>query len=1801
MSVTLTKIPNPLQPEIRIIETLDYIEGQRLNYYLNDLPLHDTEISFVIAVNGKIISRPHTEIIIYDDDIISVCAKTEITLSAQIAALVASAYIKGSLVYAIVYAAVFVSAMFVIAYGMNALMSALAPDSDTAGSSDYSGSGQTYGWGDLRQTITEGTSIQYLFGTNKISGHVINQFLTISGNKETINILFGLCDHQVDSITDIRINDQPYTYYKDIVVYADRVGTLNDAPIDGFSELVGQNDVGSKLSYNSPVTQQTDGNAVEKLIIFLTAPNGFYYTNDQGGLDGRTATFDVEYRIIGAPSYTLHSHEIFSGATTETQRKSVIIDDTTPGQYEIKITRTNGAETSFRGNSDIYFTSVQEIIKKELIYPGLAKYAIKALATDQLSGSMPALSCLVERSTVRVFDYDLATPAWADKRATNPAWICYSLLITYAGLDKDCVIWDDFSAWADYCDEDVDGAFRFIVNTSVYTGNFWGQLQQIAKLGHAVVIRRGVKYGAFVDKQDSIISHLFTMGNIVKGSFDLQFLAKKDRANAVEIEYTDPARDYTRQVVTIHTNGFLTTSEVVLPARVSIKASISQAQAIREGVFSINSNIYMNRVVTFDAFVDSFACTIGDLFYFQHENVNYQGSNTGGMIKTAGNDDGFGNPFVQLDTPIEIETSISYRVMVRLVNSSNEEEFVEKIVNNTSGSTDVLTLTTPWDTVPDDFAIFLFGTATTYKKPYRIISIDRKDDFVRTISGLQYVDEIYTDNSSTIIVEPPWEIHKQVAVQVLLHEFLIYQKNGQFASNIQVTWHNGYMNTGSNWAIWLEDLTAGTSPTKIATVHENMYTITAPLVVGSGYKIYVAVDGEGAVDTGGNTQTITMQGQLAPPASVLNFSGSWDAMKRQVHFTWTANSELDLNHYEIREGSVWATGIVVARPTTNFNSIFIDEGVSETKTYKIKAVDTSGIYSDTESSIGVSINTSDCPLTIPGDLAVSSNVTQVFGGGTVVTMLATWNGAAEVSAEWHHYDILLENTAAGSFSSFSTANRQFQWEVMPNKEYGVSVRAVDRSGNHTNWATQVLHTTAIDEIAPAIPTWPATGFAISGFKMVGLSWNDNTEYDFSHYILERSTVSNFASDITVLGNISASFYPDSAGLDVTTTYYYRLKSVDTSGNASEYSVIKSATTGQIGGNDLAADSIIASHIQTFDLTAISAKITGILKAGKIQSNNYSTTAGVEIDLDNELVKFGGSANPKLSWNGVSLGIKGSITIEGGSGYSALTDIPTSLSDINPGEFNIIQNSIETWFDDGEPTLVNTPASGWATTVLRDQHLGDLYYDNATGYAYRFRIVATTYSWLRLTDSDITQALAAAFTAQDTADGKRRVFLPGQNPTVPYDQGDLWDTGSGINRCQTAKLSNQTYAAGDWVGVADVTDYTAITTEIQTKANLAQAAAETYALAKANLAETTATAHADNIVTAEEARAIADALARANTAQATAEATAQAFTEAWSEENATDDADLRHTSDTSMIDGGKIYAGSNIQVGNLDGVSDYVSMTPELLQYFKYFNEIIGHQPSKALTRMDIGICNNNETIPLNGYWAKAPRVFVTPDNMMVYDSTASAFSQSLICPEPIPALVSTGKYQITPQITLEQTNGTGGGSINVSKGITKDYDGPVVIETGPEFLIPEAETESMSVIVSLTGGHQIKTQNESAKDPGPYTYSYSAYLALGRIHLQYYAGGVWNDTTWETQWFYPMQATTFQYDISHASFITKLRMQVSASDWWVMNNIGSYMGAYNFGPVGLSYGVTMSSYLSALTDNTPLAVGTVRYFAIAEE
>lgn len=83
--------------------------------------------------------------------------------------------------------------------------------------------------------------------------------------------------------------------------------------------------------------------------------------------------------------------------------------------------------------------------------------------------------------------------------------------------------------------------------------------------------------------------------------------------------------------------------------------------------------------------------------------------------------------------------------------------------------------------------------------------------------------------------------------------------------------------------------------------------------------------------------------------------------------------------------------------------------------------------------------------------------------------------------------------------------------------------------------------------------------------------------------------------------------------------------------------------------------------------------------------------------------------------------------------------------------NVADNAIESWRGTGVPTLTNKPASDWTTDTEKKKHSGDLYYDKATGKAYRFGSDdGKTYTWELNQDSDVAKALSDASKAQTSA-------------------------------------------------------------------------------------------------------------------------------------------------------------------------------------------------------------------------------------------------------------------------------------------------------------------------------------------------------------------------------------------------------------------------------------------------------------------
>jgi RHS repeat-associated protein len=127
------------------------------------------------------------------------------------------------------------------------------------------------------------------------------------------------------------------------------------------------------------------------------------------------------------------------------------------------------------------------------------------------------------------------------------------------------------------------------------------------------------------------------------------------------------------------------------------------------------------------------------------------------------------------------------------------------------------------------------------------------------------------------------------------------------------------------------------------------------------------------------------------------------------------------------------------------------------------------------------------------------------------------------------------------------------------------ITAVDSAGLESRYSAARLIIPA-DMTAPGAPTALS---ATAGDSTVTLSWTPNSEEDLAGYDVYRSTTSTVSGGVFGKLNItpltSASF--TDFGLTNGTTYYYKLKAVDTAANSSSFSVEVLAVPNSGGGGD----------------------------------------------------------------------------------------------------------------------------------------------------------------------------------------------------------------------------------------------------------------------------------------------------------------------------------------------------------------------------------------------------------------------------------------------------------------------------------------------------------------------------------------------------------------------------------------------------------------------------------------------------------
>lgn len=438
-------------------------------------------------------------------------------------------------------------------------------------------------------------------------------YVEYAGNEQYLYQLLCIGRGEYD-IEQIRIEDTPITNFEEIqteIIGPHAACTLFPTNVDTSGEVSGQGmDYDTWLGPFVANAADTDANALGLDFVF---PRGLYYANESGGLDPVTITWTVEAREIdddglpvGAGTYVTLGSESIGIATTTPQRISRRYA-VSAARYEVRVKRTSTKFTDSRYGNDIAWAGLRAYLPETRDFGDVTLLAIKARATDNLSAQASRKINVI--CTRRL-------PAWngsafgAATATSSIAWAlaycCINADLPAARIDLDGLraldaIW---AARGDACNARFDSAI-----------GFWEALTKIARCGRAYPYMQGGIVRFVRDAPQSVPVAMFSMRNIVRGSFSVQYLTPHEAmADAIEVSYFDATRWQMKRV-----QAKLAGSTAAKPVKMELFGITSRDQAWREGMHEAACNRYRRKLIKFATEMEGFIPGYGDLIAVSHD------------------------------------------------------------------------------------------------------------------------------------------------------------------------------------------------------------------------------------------------------------------------------------------------------------------------------------------------------------------------------------------------------------------------------------------------------------------------------------------------------------------------------------------------------------------------------------------------------------------------------------------------------------------------------------------------------------------------------------------------------------------------------------------------------------------------------------------------------------------------------------------------------------------------------------------------------------------------------------------------------------------------------------------------------------------------------------------------------------------------------------------------------------------------------------------------------------------------------
>jgi hypothetical protein len=418
-------------------------------------------------------------------------------------------------------------------------------------------------------------------------------------------------------------------------------------------------------------------------------------------------------------------------------------------------------------------------------------------------------------------------------------------------------------------------------------------------------------------------------------------------------------------------------------------------------------------------------------------------------------------------------------------------------------------------------------------------------------------------------------------------------------------------------------------------------------------------------------------------AQSFSYLAAWEKPSSSVYpnYLYTEVYEsTTLNNFTVQQ---LTNPAVAGMGTFTSNSVVIPTGSSLTLRYvKIRHVMISNgelVYSPLSSAATVTPTTPDASDQTPPDVPAGFSATgyndSTDPSGNTGYVLLSWT--ASTASDVKGYTVKFGRTAStlDTYMTFGKVTNGRLDNLRAGTTYYFAIASNDGVNNST-FSSTISASVPADATAPVAPTGLS---AVAGLNNIIAYWNRNSEADVDlgrgTYQFQLATANTFLPANILYDKSGSATVASFTGLTTGTTYYIRVRAIDSTGNVGAWSSVASATPGTVSAQSLLTSGTIVGDLIAADTIVGSKIISDSIDANRLKTNTAlvgvlnvgAATGGITIDGSsaNRSIYIGagtyGNANTafyaanvagvgkfslgdKLTWDGANLAISGAVSI-----------------------------------------------------------------------------------------------------------------------------------------------------------------------------------------------------------------------------------------------------------------------------------------------------------------------------------------------------------------------------------------------------------------------------------------------------------------------------------------------------------------------------------------------------------------------------